>query len=792
MKSFLCLFLLISTYAAHSQSVTVEGIVNPNVEADGLGKVVIFSLPDSSLVKGNYLDSSFFSTEITANIGQEFYLKLIVPEHMDSTIHFKVTENPVQLGIIQMKKDLTLEEVKVVYIKPMFERTMDGIKVNVDGTSLAQLETLFDVMKASPRLTSPDDESIEIIGKGSPLILIDRQAIISNDELKAIPANQVDRIEIITNPSAKYRAQGSGGGVIEVYTKNFSLEGYQASIRANGGITTQVRPMAGLNLGLSIKKKKFSLNTYLGSHYRATNTLGTGSGIATDGSNRDYDNEWGGDRTNFWMYYNVKAAYSFNESQRLTLGINGNRNAHKSDSENTTRYFTNDSLFLVKARDAEYESTWRNNSSFINYTWETDTLGSSFEFNINYLNKLSAQDELNLSEIYDPENLTSTRYDVKANSSDQPNVGELRVNYEHYFDTTGWILSGGGDYGLLLNGKSFDQSSLENHEWTLDNEFSNSYDYREDIVGAFAELTKKWNKIGFRVGLRGEYTKLYGYSESLETKFMDSNYVALFPNIGMLWEPNDKLGITIYYDKGIDRPQFSNYDPFIKILDSLNIQYGNPNLRPSMEHSVGLEVDLFYAYNVSINYTRINDPVSDLNFIREGTFLSEVTPSNADYEESYDLSLSIPIELPWLNGWNSVWISRNKYEFTEKFNRETFYNTTFGVYSYLTFQLPARFSLMNRLSLSKWGSDQMSTGVNYSWGIRVTKKFENSKFQCFVEVADIAPRKQEYFHTMSNYETYATSQNKFTTFKIGLFHKFGRLKSPDSIKDSSSGQSDRL
>jgi hypothetical protein len=792
MKIFFSTFFLLLSLSAYNQTVSVEITVNPDVAADGLGKAVIFSLSDSSMVKGNYMDSSFYTTDIKAALNDTFYMKLIVPEYLDTSILFIVTGDLIQLGIVKMQKNLSLDAVEVIYKKPMFERTMNGIKVNVDGTSLAQLNTLFDVMKAAPRLTSPDDESIEIIGKGSPLILIDRQAIITNEELKAIPAAQVDRIEIITNPSAKYKAQGSGGGVIEVYTKNFSLEGYQANVRAVGGITTQIRPTSAGHLGFSFKKKKFSINSHFGINFESSNSFGDGYAASTDATSRGYESEFYGDNSNIWRYYNVKTAYAINESQRITLGVNGYGSSRKSTNSGLTNYFTEDTITLVKSKETENSSQWLRNTVFLNYTWETDTMGSSFEVNLNYLIKKDNQDQINLSEIRDPINGTTDRYDVKAFSKNQPNIGELRVNYEHYFDTTGWIFSAGGDYGLLINGKRFDQSNLVGEEWVLDNQFSNSYDYREDIIGGFAEVSKQWKKIGFRVGMRTEYTKLYGFSESLDTKFMDSNYLAFFPNIGMLWEPNDKLGVTLYYDKGIDRPQFSNYDPFVKIQDSLNIEYGNPNLRPSYEHSIGLELDLFYKYNLSVTYNRTEEPVSDLNFIRDGSFISEVTPSNANYEESWDLSLSIPVELKWMTGWTSFWVSRNKYEFTEEFNRETFFNTTFGLYSYITFNLPAKFAIMNRLSISKWGGDAMISGINTRWGLRLTKKFEESKFQCFAEVANIAPRRQEYFRTFSNYESYGSNQNQFTTFKLGFSHKFGRLKAPANIKESSSGQSGRI
>jgi hypothetical protein len=181
-----------------------------------------------------------------------------------------------------------------------------------------------------------------------------------------------------------------------------------------------------------------------------------------------------------------------------------------------------------------------------------------------------------------------------------------------------------------------------------------------------------------------------------------------------------------------------------------------------------------------------------LSFIRDGGFLTESTPQNADYQESCEASLSITIQLPWLKGWNSVWTAYDTYYFTEEFGRDPFNNLTYGVYSYLTFELPKRFSIQNRLSLSKWGNDQMTQRMNYNWSIRATKKFDKNSFQIFAEVANIAPRRNENEFTNGNYITQSNAQYSFTTFKVGMFIKFGRLKSPDSIQDSKSGQSGRM
>ena len=288
MRFFFLAFPLFFISLTYGQTVRIRANIAADKDALSLGQITIFSLPDSTLRKGSYLDSTDLNLALDTKGNADFYAKIAVPNYKDSIISFSVVpgDTLVDFGILAMQKDQSLEEVEILYRKEMFVRTMDGISVNVEGTNLQSLTNLFEVLKASPKLTSPDDERIEIIGRGSPLILVDRQAIISNDELKAIPANQIERIEIITNPSAKYKAQGSGNGVIEVYTKNFHLEGYNMTIRADGGLSTQSRPQGGLSAGLSLKRKKFSLNGYLGANYNAQNGFGNSSGFTTDDSFR--------------------------------------------------------------------------------------------------------------------------------------------------------------------------------------------------------------------------------------------------------------------------------------------------------------------------------------------------------------------------------------------------------------------------------------------------------------------------------------------------------------------------
>lgn len=782
---FLCTVL-------HAQSVSVKAEIIADDLSTGLGRAMIYSQADSSLVKGTYIDSSLLEMVLETRGKKDFYLKLAVAGYSDTTVNFKAEGDRVDLGKIVLIGGLALDEVNVTYVKPTYVRTMDGVTVNVDGTTLQELNSLFDVLKASPRLTSPDDESIEIIGRGSPLIMVDRQAIISNDELKAIPANQVDRVEIITSPSAKYKAQGSGNGIIEVYTKNYSLEGYRVSISLDGGLSTQLMPQSRISSGLNFKKKKFTLSGYLGANYSSRNSYGSNEASTTDESDRLRVGSFNSDNDHIWQYYNLKGAYELKESHRLTLGVNGYGSRGSGRNTSTNDYYEKDTLITSQNRTTQSQYTWLNNSAFMNYTWETDTNNSVFEVNLNYLNKVSSDKGTYLNDFTDYQSSLNTQYDVKNTANDRPNIGEVRINYEHHFDTTKWQLDVGTSYSMLLNGKRFDRSNYVNEEWVLDPVYTNQYNYQEHISSVYAEVSKNWKKFGFRAGIRGEYTKLNGYSEALDQQIMDSSYVLPFPTVSFLFSPNDTIGIKLYYSSGIDRPQFSNYDPFVRIEDSLNIEYGNPYLRPAYTHTVGAELDLFYAFNLSVSYSYTKDPRSTLAFIREDGFITERTPWNADYEDDISVSMDLPLQFSWLQGWNSVWCDYRRYYFTSEFNREPFMNFTFGAYSYLNFILPAKINITNRFNIYKHGDDSYNNRVNYNWGIRLTKKFLDNDLHVYADVADIAPRKYKSEGISGNYKITSTGQYTFTTFKVGMYYKFGRLKAPANVEESSSGQSKRL
>ncbi|MEO9532718.1 MAG: outer membrane beta-barrel protein [Crocinitomicaceae bacterium] len=792
MKLMLALLVLLISTSSFSQLITVKGSIPQEILNDQIGQITIFSAVDSSLKKGSYIDTSEFELAFNGKLNQDYYAKVKLQGYVDTLVNFTTTSKEVNLGIVQLSPDLNLNTVEVVYREPAFERTMDGIKVNVSGTTLEQLTNLFEILKASPRLTSPDDERIEIIGKGSPLILIDRQPILSNDELKAIPAEMVEKIEIITNPSAKYKAQGRGSGVIEVYTKNFTLQGYNVTLSGAGGINTQLKPTANGNIGLSLKKKKFSLNANLGTNYREQYSYGSGNFLTTDGTERNEVSGFNAESSNFSPHVNVKGAYSIKDNHKITMGLRGHANHYSGDHIDSALFYQYDELMVRSNKESHQGYTWVNASSFMNYVWETDTFNSAFEINVNYRIKVD-EGSVTARNVYFDENTNQfSDFNVQNQSRNRPNVAEFRTNYEHNFDTTGWKLGGGVSYNLVFNGKEFDQFNEVGNDWVIDPNLSNSYDYVEQNGSSYIELSKKWKKLGFRAGLSGEYTDLNGYSNSLNQQFIDSAYFLLFPSASIMIDPNEKVGLTFTYSSGIDRPRFSNYDPFVVVEDSLNVHFGNPYLLPEVTQSFGFELNLLYKYNLSVNYYHSEDPQAQLSFINPETFVYSNTPWNADKKQGFSVSINAPIKTKWMSAWNSIWLNYDKYSFTPIFEREDFFTLTYGLWSYANFFLPKDFTITNRVYFGRWGSDDRIANARVNWGMRLTKKMMGNKFQIYLDVQDILPPSNRMEVYSTNYQGLSENRWAFTAFKLGLYYKFGRLTQDANIKESKSGQSGRI
>ncbi len=793
MKTTLTLCLTLFSYLSFSQIQYSGSISTPENDTLFGGQFGVYSTDDTTFLKGDLIENNQFEF----NHGKKpFLIKIFSVAHKNEYILIepKPEKGKFTIPNIALQPKENLDQITVRATRPMFKRSLKGMNVNVSNTPLAELETLFDVLKASPKIMSPDDESIQIIGKGTPTIYVDRQEILTMDELKAIPATFVDKIDIITNPSARYSAAGSGG-IIEVYTLNYHMEGSVTSIGLNGGINTLAQPNLGANINVNFKKKKFSLNFSVnGSYSKYKNPswerteFTDSSGIVTESNSQNFG-------THFWGYANLKMRYEFNSKHSLTAGIRGWGGGNKGGSDGDASYLRHSILDQQELTNSRNGNVWVNPTAHLNYKFKTDSAGSYFSTRFQYNVSIRDGNTENTSDFFNYTDTTSSNFKRKTDSKDRPNVFTTFIDYVHIFDTSGWELAVGGFHSGLLNDKIYDQFNFEDNDWVKDQQFSNQYDYTEHIGALYFDVEKEWKIFSMKFGLRGEATFINGFSQALNQEIIDTMYFNLFPSATFMFNLGKKKKWTIStsYTARIDRPKFENYDPFIRQPDSTAITYGNPNLLPEYSHNVSLEIGYGYGYSLEIYYSRDVRPIATRSFVDSNTYISHSTPGNALYSDGIGADLSIPINFKWWRGYNSVYAEYTKFYFPQNFFRSPFGTLEFGIHLYEQFFLPKDWSINTNLRISSWANAESISQPQVYWSAGIGKKLLDGDLNLRFDVNNIVPPKNRSTWYGANYTTESQYQWAFTTFKLSVRYKFGRLKAVSHIEDAKKGgQSDRF
>lgn len=781
-------FLFVGNYGWSQRTEFKVTLETPNNDSIFFGyQYAILSIEDSSMITGDIIEENPF---IFKHYQRHFLLQIYSTEYADTIIEIDVPKGTKEHEIPTVKlRSNELAEVTVKVSRPMFRKSIRGMEVNVANTPLEKLDNAFQILKASPKVISPDDEQLMVIGKGVPKIFVDKQEVTSNDELKAMPAEMIDKIDIITNPSAKYAAEGTSA-VIEIYTSGFHLEGSRTNIGINGGVNTQGMPNLGGNIGMNMKRKKFSMNFDLSGRVNRSNSIYNNEYIY---ANEQRTSEGAGSGTNYFAYGNIKLKYEFNDKHALTFSTRGWGGGNKSTSETDGSFFNEDTLTSTFDKNNESTYGWLNLNAGLRYKWKTDTLGSYFTTRIGYRKRFNGGENENRTLYTDPI-FSNQNFNRRTENRDRPDIGTIEVDYVHQFDTTGWELATGISYSMLYNGTFYNQYNLINDQWIEDVAFTNSYDYTEQIGGVYIETTKEWDHFGLSFGLRGESTFIKGKSKSLNQTFIDTAYFNLFPNANLMFFFDNDMDLTLSYSTEFDRPRFANYDPFVRQSDSLNIEYGNPLLRPEYGHEVGLEWGIWKGLSFDVYYSHYTRPISDLTYVDETTGIVHNTSQNGNLSQSIEASINWPTRLSFWSGYHSFWFEYNKTSFTSEFDRLPFFGIGFGAYIYEHFDIPKDFFVNTSLQINRntWGGNLQSQTV-YNWNIGAGKKFLDGDMTLQLRVDNIIPRKYRNNTVGSNFSSSSFWQNQFTQFNVSLRYKFGRLKAVSQIQDvGGSSQGGRL
>lgn len=671
--SLLALFTLSTGFG---QSINITGTVNDQEgKAAEYASVRLFSSEDSTVVTGAYTDAagSFSLEKVTRGM---YYLKITYPSHAPydhGVIRVDSRSSDMNLGLIAMKldKSIDLDEVTATGSLDILKAGIDKKVYSVEQDISVRGGTANDVLNNIPSIDIDQDGNISLRGDGNVTVLIDGRpsALVKGDGqnlLDALPANSIERIEVVTNPSAKYDPDGTSG-IINIVLKKNRLRGWNGSVSATGATGNLLDASASLNFrGSKVSTYlNYSLNFYEGYRNYYGDLL---QEFGSDSSNLLNQSREG---TDFKFSNSAVFGMDFdlNERNKLGFSVTGvyNRRARTGDLESRV-YDQNNVLFQRWDRisydprkslnadlnlgyahtfkDEKGEWSWNANQSI----GDRNVQGFYRELYRNPDESLTGQPAL----VQQLENKTEDRI-----TTIQTDMNYIIKDWKARIETGAKAILRSDN--LTTYSEAFDTINQVFVEDTLANF---DYDYQEQIYSIYGIFGQELGKWSYQGGLRGEYALQIPNLVSTGQLFRNE-YINVFPSAHVKFQASKKSQFSLSYSKRINRAKSRQLNPFTSYANPLNLRSGNPELQPEYIDSY----DLGYSFTTkkvilttSIFHRRTRDVINRVKEFYPNN-VSIVTYENIDRSVSTGLE-AVLIYKPakWIR--NTLSVNANHIDYT--------------------------------------------------------------------------------------------------------------------------------
>ncbi|WP_333809064.1 outer membrane beta-barrel family protein [Flavobacterium sp.] len=667
----LTLFLSITTFAQRPESkkITITGkVIEKGTNLPLEYATIVFENSTTKQLSGGITDENGnFKFEVTAgnyNVRAEFisFKNVIIPQ--------KVFNADTNLGTIQMQADVAqLNEVEVIAEKSTVEIKLDKRVYNVGKDMMVKGGTVSDVLDNVPSVTVDAEGTVALRGNENVKILIDGKpsglaGINIADALKLLPADAVEKVEVITNPSARYDAEG-GGGIINIILRKGKANGVNGSVMVNAGDPETY----GTSINLNKKSDDYNLFSNIGYNYRNNpgNSMVDAEYFNSDGSTsrfikerRKNDRLSEGYNANFGIDLNLSKSLTWTNA--LTFRENNGKNP--------------DNVFF-------YNFDASNNPTFVrNRLNDQKSDEFSIEYSSNFTKKFKKDDHkltVDFATSQNRENEYASIYDqVLGNPASLFTQETSNKNtQQRNLIQSDYVLPIGKNGRFEAGYRGNFLKNLTDFVVTPVSNFSNTLEYIENVNALYTQYGSKINKFSYFFGLRFEDSHIEVNSLSLNN-YNTKKYNNLFPSATFNYEFSESSSVSLSYSKRINRPRGRFLNPVSSLSSNINIFQGNPDLDPSYTDAI----DLGYlkrwkklTFNTSAYINVTNDA---FQFIRKesGLFVEGVpvilsTPINLskEYRTGFEFNLNYTPYKWWrLNG-----------------NFNLFRNETQGNYSYVDY-----------------------------------------------------------------------------------------------------------
>ena len=784
------LCLLLCQIVSAQTTTEISGTVK---DADGNvisgATVLLNKLPDSALVrsvltdeKGGYSFSSIkpgnYILRISA-VGHEDFTSQAIAVNVSSPLQI---EKQIQLK----RKESSLNNVTVRTTKPFLERQVDRTVMNVDAFLSAPASTALEMLEKAPGVNVEEGTGISLRGKPGVMVFIDdKPTYLSGTELinylRSLPASTLDKIEVITNPPARYDAAGNAG-IINIKTKKTKTAGFNGGLNLALGQGFYFRSNNSLNF--NYRHPKFNL--FGTAAYSVNNSVNDLS------INRYYFHPDGSPRFTFFQHSfirrtswasNLRVGMDYFLTDKTTIGFlaNGNQRPSEERTANTStvRNPAGGIDSLIEANNFQ-DGDWKNGSLNLNLLHKYNGKGKELAVDLDVVSYKAQQEQKFYNQAFGSNGSPKWQDVLTGNLPSKISIYSAKADYS-------LPLSGGGKISTGAKVSYVTTDNIADYFWTvngrteMDVDKTNHFKYKEGINAIYVNGNKDWKSFSFQLGLRLENTTSNGHQLGNIAKpdsAFKRSYTDLFPTAFFLYKLDtlSKHQVSFSYGRRIDRPVYQDLNPFISPLDKFSIYVGNPYLQPTFTNSFSLAHIFLNKITTTLSYSYTRNIIQETIDLSNNIYISR--PANIG--KSSVLGLGVDVSLKPKNWWSLL-------GYAEVQNRK--YQDFIYGYALDTSALYFGLNITNQFTMGKgWSAElsgfyrtgilvgQITSSATSQINMGVGKKVLNDKGSLRLMVRDVFYTRLNHGIIGSIKDAYGTYRNWFDSRNatISFSYNFGK------------------
>lgn len=547
--------------------------------------------------------------------------------------------------------------------KPLFEKEAGKLIVNVGDNPMTFGANVHELLGRIPSVQTTGEGGVSVFGKGATIVLLDNRRVPAG-ELASLPAEDIERIEVISNPSARYEA--TGRAVINIITKKNRREGTYLSLRSSQRHGEYLRTF---NVAqLSYRNPKLNV---AGAYYFHPHQL-----LHEDRYERQRGNVRLSQEVNELLDRHRKHTYRLNVDYLLTpesgIGIQYRGNTI---GERITQRNLNEIIGLADLSGIDNTTLSRasrgRNGLVLNYWKDYGDNGRKLRFTVDatrYVNQATSD----FAEVFTTPLGGERAVDRTSFTEGRIDLATTQLDYDLPTSSQGGVLTLGLRATAIDSRSSLTFEEMVNEQMVAVEDLSNEYEYQEQISAAFADWNDEFGKWSLAAGLRMEHASNAGVSRGGNTN-LRREYWNLFPSIGVGYQVSPNLKTSLNYGKRIDRPSYQDLDPYLLYIDSLSYFQGNPELVPALTHNLDADLTYMEYANITVGFQHTTNAI--LQYVEpiagsEGG--ARLSMRNLDRVRTFSLGTTLPYQTKKWTTANSFGVRWNEVTLTENGRQRTF------------------------------------------------------------------------------------------------------------------------